>query len=151
MAKQVYIVTCPACGSRDEYTRPDPPEHTCGHLSAVSQLLAIADAIGKSLSRWQQHVLDAFMRSSSSTAAVLGGRIGGRSTAQLLAIGAALARDEHVHVAARDGLWCVQLTSLGAVWLRLRSPRGCDCDEPSCVDYDRQGVTYDEIGDWGDG
>jgi hypothetical protein len=28
-----YVASCPACGSRDEYTRPDPPEHTCGHLA----------------------------------------------------------------------------------------------------------------------
>jgi hypothetical protein len=26
-----YAVTCPVCGSRDAYPRPDPTDHTCGH------------------------------------------------------------------------------------------------------------------------
>ena len=29
----LIIVACPVCGSRDEYDRPDPSVHTCGHPS----------------------------------------------------------------------------------------------------------------------
>lgn len=31
----VHVVTCPHCGSRDEYSAPDPREHTCGHWAVL--------------------------------------------------------------------------------------------------------------------
>jgi hypothetical protein len=139
MAKLLYVVTCPICGSRDEYTRPDPPEHTCGHRSAVAQLLAVADALGKVATRWQQSVLDAFARADRSFTVQQLGRASGRATAQRLAIAAALALGGHVHVAAHDGLWCVRPTALGALWEQLPRPA------------QQVRVTYDEIGDWADG
>jgi hypothetical protein len=94
----------------------------------------MVDALGKSLTRWQQHMLDAFARADQSFTVQQLGRRSGRAAAHRLAIAAALALGGHVHVEAHDGLWCVRSTALGALWEQLPRPAGL-----------QNSVTYDEV------
>ena len=52
-----------------------------------------------------------------------GARQAGKSTRSRCLMLAAAAADQHVHYyGARDGLWCLTVTQLGPLWVRLPQP-----------------------------
>lgn len=73
----------------------------------------------RGLSPWQQQMLDAVL-SGQPLRYVPAGRASGRMIAQRYAIAGAVAMSGHLHLVARDGLWCVTATDIGMLWERLR-------------------------------
>lgn len=82
------------------------------------------DALTGELPAWQARTLEAVL-SGQRIAPVAMGRANGRSTADRLGIKGAVALSGHIHVLARDGLWCVtgserQVMTLGPLWEKIR-------------------------------
>lgn len=81
------------------------------------------------LPEWQQRWIDLMLSGQPVHWQASFGRSSGRHHADRTALLGALALgDGHVHVAARDGLWCVtgtgdQLATYGPLWERLREPQ----------------------------
>ena len=61
----------------------------------------------------------------------VGGKKGGKSLAHRTRILAAAADGQHVHVGAKDGLWCVRATGIGPLWRKIRQP----CPDGICQRY----------------
>jgi hypothetical protein len=89
-----------------------------------------ADLLGlPELTPWQKRILAGFLDPSAAgvpwrEVTVSRGRSAGRAAADRYALRGALALGGHVHVCARDGLWCVtgtgeQLATFGPLWERL--------------------------------
>jgi hypothetical protein len=89
---------------------------------------------------------------------IASGRRAGRAWAHRLAILEQLALEEHAHVAAVDGLWCVtgspeQVLRIGPLWEKIRQP--CPDRRPAGSSLYRElqhrrpdSVIYDEIPRW---
>ncbi len=75
---------------------------------------------------WQQQAVERWLAGKPDASVTMpSGRSGGKVSAQRYAIRATLARDGHIHVGAKDGLWCVtgtgmQLVTFGPLWEKIR-------------------------------
>jgi hypothetical protein len=59
----------------------------------------------------------------SGTGFALGGRGNGKSLACRRGIEDAAMAGKHVHAAARDGTWCITMTGVGLLWVKVWQPR----------------------------
>lgn len=96
---------------------------------------------GDLLPEWQKRYVDAVLSGEYQDVSMSVGRSGGRRWAHRYALWGALALGGHVHVLARDGMWCVtgtgeQLATFGPLWEKLEWPPR----EPE----QEQGVIWDE-------
>jgi hypothetical protein len=72
------------------------------------------------LPAWQQEMARHVLSSERFEVQVNTGRRNGRTLAQRYAIEGAVALGGHVHLAARDGLWCITPSALGPLWEKIR-------------------------------
>jgi hypothetical protein len=65
----------------------------------------------------------------------IGGRGNGKSLLYRRSIEDAAIAGQHVHAAARDGTWCITMTGVGLLWVKLW--QSCPEDERRNAVYER--------------
>jgi hypothetical protein len=85
------------------------------------------DGLLRDLPPWQARFMDAMLSGDLSRVQVPSGRANGHRTAQRLGLLGSVLMTGHIHVAGRDGLWCVtgdprQVGDIGPLWEKLRQP-----------------------------